>query len=145
MGMNRASKTFKSRIEGLHPKLILWLGYMLATSPVDFFISEGVRTTEKQKELYSKGRRGIKGEAIVTNRDGVNKKSEHQVKEDGYGYAVDIYYVGWNANTDPNGSDPRWKELDKCAKMCAEKLGITMRHGLDWKNPYDPPHHELVP
>lgn len=141
---NRASTKFKERIEGLHPKLILWLGYMLASSPVDFFISEGVRSDSRQKELYAKGRRGVAGEKVVTNVDGVNKKSKHQKQSDGYGHAVDIYYVGWSADKDPNGTDPRWKQLDECAKMCAEKLNIQMRHGRDWKSPYDPPHHELV-
>jgi hypothetical protein len=37
------------------------------------------RTTEEQKELYSRGRNGDKRKK-VTNCDGVNKKSKHQKK-----------------------------------------------------------------
>ena len=37
--MNGASDTFKQRIKGIHPKLQLFLGYMLATCPVDIIIS----------------------------------------------------------------------------------------------------------
>lgn len=144
--MNKASNTFKKRIVGLHPNLILLLGYALATSEIDFFISEGVRTAEEQYAHYLKGRQKDKDGKIigiiVTQRDGYKKKSEHQIKEDGYGYAADIYYVGWT-NKD-NNNDPRWLKLIQHIEKCAKMLNIEINCGYYWTNPKDNPHIELV-
>ena len=52
--MNGASDTFKKRTKGLHPKLQVWLGYMLATCPVDILVSEGVRTLARNKKYLHK-------------------------------------------------------------------------------------------
>lgn len=137
---NKASSTFRKRCEGLHPNLILWLGYMLATCPIDIFISEGVRSQETQQKYYAQGR--TTPGSIITSVDGVKVKSKHQIQDDGYGHAVDVYYVGWK-NTDSN-TDPRWTTIYEHAKKCAKLLNIKMRHGIEWKSPYDPPHHELA-
>ena len=134
-----ASETFKKRMKGIHPKLQLWLGYMLATCPVDIFISEGVRTLETQQEYYSRGR--TKPGTVITWVDGVKSMSMHQIQRDGYGHAVDIYYVGWK-NTDP-ANDPRWQTIYEHAKLCAKMLGLQMEHGRDWKR-VDSPHHQLM-
>lgn len=137
--MNGASDTFKKRTKGIHPKLQLWLGYMLATCPVDIFISEGVRTLETQQEYYSRGR--TKPGTIITWVDGIKSVSMHQIQRDGYGHAVDVYYVGWK-NTDP-ANDPRWQTIYEHAKLCAKMLGLQMEHGRDWKR-IDSPHHQLM-
>lgn len=137
---NKASKTFKERTKGLHPNLILWLGYMLATCPVDIYITEGVRSVETQQEYYASGR--TKPGTIKTNCDGVKSLSKHQIQKDGYGHAVDIYYVGWK-NTDSD-HDPRWKTIYEHGLKCASLLGIEMSHGYAWKSLYDAPHHELT-
>ena len=137
--MNGASDTFKQRIKGVHPKLQLFLGYMLATCPVDIFISEGVRTLATQQEYYSRGR--TKPGTIITWVDGVKSMSMHQIQRDGYGHAVDIYYVGWK-NTD-SPADPRWQTIYEHAKLCAKMLGLQMEHGRDWKR-VDSPHHQLM-
>lgn len=49
-----------------------------------FTVSEAYRTTERQKSLYAQGR--TKPGPIVTERDGVNRVSDHQLR-----LAVDIY------------------------------------------------------
>lgn len=135
---NKASTKFKERCKGLHPNLILWIGYMLATCPVDIFISEGVRTKETQQKYFAQGRTTPGN--IITNCDGVKNKSYHQIQADGFGHAVDIYYVGWK-NTDPD-KDPRWQTIYDHAKKCAKLLNINMRHGRDFKR-IDSPHHQL--
>ena len=136
--MNGASDTFKKRIKGLHPKLQLWLGYMLATCPVDIFISEGVRTLARQQEIFAQVR--TKPGVVVSWTDGVKNKSMHQIQRDGYGHAVDIYYVGWK-NTD-SPADARWQTIYEHAKLCAKMLGLNLVHGRDWKR-VDSPHHQL--
>ena len=143
--MNKASESFKKKCIGLHPNLILLLGYALATSKIDFFISEGVRTSQKQNEYFKKGRDKdgniINKKEIVTNMDGYIKKSKHQIKDDGYGHAVDIYYVGWSYK---NNKEEIWKELIKHIEVCAKQLNIKINCGFYWKTLKDNPHIELI-
>lgn len=136
--MNKASNRTKNNLKGVHPDLIMVITYALAISEVDFFVNEGVRTLQRQQELYAQGRT-IKG-SIVTNVDGVNKKSNHQVKSDGYGHAVDIYYVKWS-DKDKN-SDPRWEKIFKAIKTASLNLGIPVKIGAYWQMK-DFPHIEL--
>ena len=89
--MNKASRRTRENLKGVNHKLIAVVGYALAISEVDFWVNEGLRTTEKQQEYFRKG---------TSKLDGITKKSNHQL-----GRAVDIYYVGWK-NTD-SSNDPR--------------------------------------
>ena len=123
--MNKASKRTVSRIKGIDHRLSMWVGYMLATCPIDFFVTEGMRTAEKQNEYFKKG---------TSKLDGYNKIGNHQL-----GRAVDIYYVGWT-NKDSN-NDPRWTTLREHGEICAKQLGLELVFGYDWG--WDKPHVEL--
>lgn len=84
----------KHKLDGVHPLLVEKIRRVLKAMDILGFpmvVFEGVRTTERQKELYAQGR--TKPGRIVTNADGVIKKSNHQVKEDGFGYAVDCVFI----------------------------------------------------
>lgn len=124
--MNRASKRTITNLRGVHYKLQLIVGYALAISKRDFFVNEGLRTTEKQQEYYKKG---------VSQLDGIKKKSNHQL-----GRAVDVYYVGWSNRDKSN--DPRWEELIDSFRVAAKNLGIKIIFGYDWG--WDKPHIELA-
>ncbi|WP_306583871.1 M15 family metallopeptidase [Fusobacterium ulcerans] len=124
--MNKASKRTINNLKGINHKLISLIGYTLAISKIDFFVNEGLRTTEKQQEYYKKG---------VSQLDGIKKKSNHQL-----GRAVDIYYVGWNNKDKSN--DPRWEELIDSFRVAAKSLGIKVIFGYDWG--WDKPHIELA-
>lgn len=137
--MNKASNRTKNNLKGVHPDLIMVITYALAISEVDFFVNEGVRTLQRQQELYAQGRT-VKG-SIVTNVDGVSKKSNHQVKSDGYGHAVDIYQTIWN-NKIPN-SDPSWEKMFKAIKTASLNLGIPVTIGAYWTKFIDFPHIQL--
>jgi len=78
-----------AKLEGVHPDLVKVMKEAIKDTPVDFTIDQGTRTTAYQQSLYAKGR--TKPGEIVTNADGVKNKSNHQVKSDGYGWAVDLY------------------------------------------------------
>ena len=109
-------------------------------TPIDFTIVEGVRTTQRQQELYAQGR--TKPGTIVTQVDGVKKKSNHQVKADGYGHAVDLYpYI--NGSVRLNNVSKEQKQIADHIKATACRLGVGITWGGDWKSPYDPPHFEL--
>lgn len=125
--MNKASNRTKERLKGVDERLALLVGYTLAISKVDFFVSEGLRTTETQQKYFKEG---------SSQLDGINKKSKHQL-----GKAIDVYYVGWT-NKD-NDNDPRWKELIDTFKLAANQLGLDLNFGYDWKTFVDKPHIEL--
>ena len=92
--MNRASERTKENLRFVDYRLNMLVGYALAISKVDFFVNEGVRTQEKQKEYYRLG---------TTKIDGVRNRSQHQL-----GKAIDIYYVGWKKGAE---DEKKWKEL----------------------------------
>lgn len=82
------SETSLKILKGVHPNLVNFMTELIKISPWDFKITAGVRTAEEQNKMYQQGRtvKGIK----VTKVDGYNQKSNHQIKFDGFGYAVDI-------------------------------------------------------
>lgn len=145
--MNKFSSRSYTNLKNVHPDLVAVLVTSIINSPYDFTVTNGIRSTEEQKKLYSQGRTAPGN--IVTNADGVNNKSNHQAKDDGFGYAVDIYpYYDGKVRT---GSDPsERKEVElRLAKIAshilevAKKLQIKIIWGGDWKM-RDTPHFQLV-
>jgi len=135
-------------LKGIHPNLVKVLNETIKRSPVDFTITEGVRTTEEQQKLYSYGRTKInpdtKKMTKVTNADGIKTKSNHQVKSDGYGHAVDLYpfFLG-KVQVHHKDTIKRLEDISKVFLEVGKELGIPVVWGGHWKNPYDPPHFQL--
>lgn len=123
--MYKISNRSKKNLEGVDYRLALLVGYALAISEVDFFVNEGLRSTETQKKYFREGK---------SKCDGVTKKSKHQE-----GKAIDVYYVGWK-NTDDE-DDERWEKLIKSFKIAGKKLNLELTFGYDWG--WDKPHIEL--
>ena len=130
------------RLKGVKPIIVDIMIESAKDSPYQFEIPRdgGVRTTERQQEIYAYGRTD-KSKKIRTYADGVKKKSNHQIKEDGYGHAADFYHV-------PDGGGASWdkKILEEIArhiqKVAIEKFGIKLTWGGDWKRK-DLPHLQL--
>lgn len=141
--MPKFSQRSKDALKGVHPDLVRLMEAAIVDSPVDFTIVEGVRTAERQKQLYAQGRT-TKGD-IVTYSNGVTSKSNHQVKADGYGHAVDLYpFVDGKLRMSEPYVVPKLREISKHIKAKAAKLGIKIVWGGDWKKPFDPPHFQLA-
>lgn len=126
-------------LEGVHPNLVKVIKEAIKDTPIDFTVVEGVRTKERQQQLYAQGRT-TKGN-IVTYADGVKNKSNHQPKTDGFGYAIDFapYVDGkldWNDHK-------KFKVIADHIVNTGKKLGIKIDAGFYWQKPYDPPHIEL--
>ena len=137
--MFKFSQKSIDNLKGVHPRLTILMGVALQDSPVDFTIFEGVRTLARQQELYAQGRTAPG--PIVTNADGVVKKSNHQIQADGQGYAVDLYpYVNGGIKEKDTES---FKKIAKHIKATAKRLGYNIEWGGDWTNPVDMPHFEL--
>lgn len=133
------SQRSKNNLLFIHPDLVKVMNEAIKNSPIDFIITDGIRSTEEQRKLYNQGR--TTPGKIVTNADGVNNKSNHQVKSDGYGYAVDLYPF-YNGSAQLNDAKSL-KVIADHIKSVAKQLGITIQWGGDWKFK-DYPHFELV-
>ena len=94
-------------------------------------ITQGARTTEQQQALYAQGR--TKPGKIVTNADGVRRKSLHQRQGDGYAHAVDVAWID-EARVTWDGPWDRFGAL-------AQQEGLVW--GGAWTSFRDMPHVEL--
>ena len=138
-GFKFGTRSLKS-LKGIHPDLSKVLTKAIETSPIDFTITDGLRTTAQQKALYAKGR--TTSGSIVTNADGVKNKSNHQAKSDGYGYAVDLYPY-YNGSVQVNDDKTLINKIAPHIKKVAKEMGINIEWGGDWKSFKDYPHFEL--
>jgi peptidoglycan L-alanyl-D-glutamate endopeptidase CwlK len=137
--MYKFSQRSLDTLKGIHPKLVEVMQRAIKDSPIDFTVTNGVRTTAQQQALYAQGR--TKPGAIVTNADGIKNKSNHQPKADGFGYAVDIFPY-YNGSVQVN-DDKGLRIIATHIKAVAKKLGYVIEWGGDWKSITDYPHFEL--
>ncbi len=146
--MYQFGKRSLDNLVGVHPNLVKILKASITDSPVDFTITEGLRTAQKQQEYYSWGRTKKNPNTgkmtKVTYADGIKRKSNHQPKDDGYGYAVDLYpYFDDKVQVQGDAVVIALEEIANHIKKKAKELGIKIVWGGDWTKPYDPPHFQL--
>ncbi|BBM37720.1 hypothetical protein JCM16775_0410 [Leptotrichia hofstadii] len=141
------SQTSLDKMEKVHPKLVEVMKEAIENSPFDFRITDGARTTEEQFALYQKGRT-LPGPK-VTNCVGKKFKSNHQIKSDGFGHAVDIFPCGVVENgvyrkfTSEEGYDEKkLKLIANHILAVAKSKNINVEWGGNWKMK-DTPHFEL--
>jgi len=137
----RLSDRSRRNLVGVHPDMVAVVTRAIEISPADFMVIEGVRTPERQKELYAQGRTKP-GKKVTWTLN-----SNHFKQADGFGRAVDLL---------PEPYD--WKDagqFDKVARAMREagkQLGVKIRWGGDWdqdgrareKGETDSPHFELA-
>lgn len=140
--MYKLSKRSLDNLKGVHPNLSTIMQEAIKNCPIDFTITEGVRTVQRQQELFALGR--SKPGKKVTNADGIKIKSNHQPKPDGFGHAVDLYpfFLG-QVQVNHKDTIKNLKLIADHIKATAKKLGLKITWGGDWRNPYDPPHFQL--
>ena len=123
-----------TKLDGVHPVLVEKVKRILHASAElghPMIVTDGVRTLAQQQALYAKGRTAPG--KIVTKADGVRAKSNHQVKGDGFGHAVDCCFLVDGKAT--------WEGPWDLYGAMARSLGLTW--GGDWKRFVDRPHIEL--
>ena len=134
--------------KNVHPNLVKIMKAAIENSPYDFRITAGARTAEEQNKLYQQGRT-TKG-TIITKADGYKNKSNHQIKADGYGHAVDIFVCGkydengnyQKFNAEEGYDNKKIKEVANHIKAISKNLGLSIEWGGDWKF-YDSPHFQV--
>lgn len=111
-----------AKLAGVHPDLIAIVKRAIEISDVDFVVTEGMRTKDRQKELVSKG-------ASTTMH------SRHLT-----GHAVDLAaMIGKEVRWDW----PLYSRIAGAMKQAAVEQGKPLIWGGDWKTFKDGPHFEL--
>ena len=114
-------------MNGIHPDLRRVLDRALQESPVDFVVTEGLRTVERQRELVKQG-------ASKT------MNSRHLPGKDGKSRAVDIApMIGGQVSWDW----PLYRRLAPIIKQAAKDVGVPIEWGGDWRSFKDGPHWQL--
>ncbi|MDQ1192296.1 peptidoglycan L-alanyl-D-glutamate endopeptidase CwlK [Brevundimonas vesicularis] len=118
----RLSSRSRARLVGVHPALSAVVEAAIARTPVDFMITEGLRSAERQAAL-------VKAGASRTTR------SRHLT-----GHAVDVAalvegQVRWDW--------PLYGRIAEAFKAAALDLKTPLIWGGDWKTLRDGPHFEL--
>lgn len=138
------SKRSRASLDGVHPKMVLVAERALALSEVDFVVVEGVRSHERQRELYAQGRTRPGPKVTWT------LKSNHFINtRTGFGHAIDVYPAPINFN-DPD-MKAKQKKIGLAFLKAANELDIPIRWGADWdmdgnfgeRGEGDSPHFEL--
>lgn len=145
------SNRSRKRLEGVHPFLMDIIENAVTNSPFDFGIPSfgGLRTTKDQQDLYAIGRTVDVGvRKPVTYTDGVKKKSNHQMRSDGYGWAFDIYiYNSGKASWNVDKLEAVARHFQKWAEVLSKEnedyKGLYLSWGGDWTRFKDYPHFEL--
>lgn len=118
----RFSSRSLRNLEGVHPDLVAVAHRALQVTEIDFLVTEGLRTREKQIELVRTG-------ASRTTR------SRHLT-----GHAIDV--AAWVAG-EVRWDWPLYEELSRAFKRAAFELKVPIVWGGDWKSFRDGPHYEL--
>ncbi|WP_439472181.1 M15 family metallopeptidase [Brevundimonas sp.] len=118
----RLSARSLARLDGVHPRLVAVLQEAITLTPVDFMVTEGVRTAQRQAALVRAGASRTKASRHLT------------------GHAVDLAamvdgQVRWDW--------PLYPRIAAAMKAAAARQGTAIVWGGDWPTLRDGPHFEL--
>lgn len=118
----------EARLVGVHPDLVRVVRHAIAITVVDFAVFEGVRTIERQRELYARGASRTMNSRHLT------------------GHAVDL--VAWvpDPRTGKMGlswDSEHYKDVATAMFKASDAEGVTIRWGGDWRWFKDLAHFEL--
>lgn len=118
----RLSERSRSRLQGVHADLVGVVKEALTQSPVDFRVTEGLRSPRRQAELVRAGASRTLNSRHLT------------------GHAVDLAAfvdgrVAWDW--------PLYPRIAAAMKTAARRRGVALIWGGDWPHLRDGPHFEL--
>lgn len=117
------SKRSRDNLVGVHPDLVRVAKRAIELTPIDFVITEGVRTEERQRELCAAGASKTMNSRHLT------------------GHAIDVAaLVGREVRWDW----PLYRDIAKAFKKAAKELGVPIAWGGDWVRFPDGPHFQLA-
>ena len=118
----RLSARSRARMAGVHPDLVAVIEHAIRLTPVDFMVTEGLRTPERQRALVKAGASRTLNSRHLT------------------GHAVDVAAlvdgkVRWDW--------PLYPRIAEAVRQAAAKRGVAIVWGGDWPRLRDGPHFEL--
>lgn len=114
----------------------------MALQIMDFSVVEGLRATERQKQLFNDGK-------------SKTMRSKHLKQSDGYAHAVDLYPYPINMSRVNKGDAreiARFGVLNGLMQAMATVRGIQIINGMDWDGDgetldhtfFDAPHYQVM-
>lgn len=120
--MRRYSKRSLNSLKGVHPDLRRVIDRALQDGPLDFIVIEGLRTMQRQRELFASGASKTMNSRHLT------------------GHAVDLLPIGKDG---PAFDWPLYDKLGPAVKAAADAEGVDIEWGGDWTKFRDGPHFQL--
>lgn len=118
----KLSRRSLARLDGVHHDLVRVVKMAIELTEVDFGVTEGLRTIEKQREYVARGASKTMNSRHLT------------------GHAVDLVaYVGADVRWDW----PLYHKIADAMKRAAKALNVPIVWGGDWTSFKDGPHFEL--
>ena len=118
----RLSRRSRDRLAGVHPSLVAVVELAITRTPIDFMVTEGLRTAARQAVLVRAGASRTLNSRHLT------------------GHAVDVAaMIGGQVRWDW----PLYPRIAEGFKSAARDLDIPIVWGGDWKTLRDGPHFEL--
>ena len=118
----RLSQRSQERLKGVHPDLVAVVEAAIRMTPVDFMVTEGLRTAARQAELVRAGASRTLNSRHLT------------------GHAVDV--AAW-IDGDVRWDWPLYPRIAEAFKAAAKGRGVALIWGGDWRRLRDGPHFEL--
>lgn len=118
----RLSNASEKNLIGVHPDLVAVVREAIKITDIDFAVTEGVRTMERQRKLVQAGASQTMNSRHLT------------------GHAVDLAALldgklSWDW--------PLYYILGDCVKTAAKNIGVPIEWGGDWPKFKDGPHFQL--
>lgn len=123
----------RARLASVHPDLVRVVERAAEITQTDFLVVEGLRTLERQRELFRAGK-------------SKTMRSRHLLAPNGFGHAVDIAPI---IDTDGDGDlelSWAWADFRKLApvvQLAAKEVGVPIEWGGAWTTFKDAPHWQL--
>ncbi|MEN5051063.1 M15 family metallopeptidase [Brevundimonas naejangsanensis] len=118
----RLSQRSRAALQGVHPDLVAVVEAAIELTPVDFMITEGLRTAARQAELVRAGASRTLNSRHLT------------------GHAIDV--AAW-VDGQVRWDWPLYPRIAEAFKAAAKGRGIPLIWGGDWPRLRDGPHFEL--
>lgn len=109
----------KARLQGVHKDLVAVVQRAIEITNQDFTVLEGLRSPERQKQLYESGKSKTMNSRHLT------------------GHAVDL--APWPITWDWDHFYP----IAEAMKDASQEVGVPIEWGGDWKSFPDGPHFQL--
>ncbi|MFY0398521.1 MULTISPECIES: M15 family metallopeptidase [Brevundimonas] len=118
----RLSQRSRAALQGVHPDLVAVVEAAIELTPVDFMVTEGLRTAARQAELVRAGASRTLNSRHLT------------------GHAIDV--AAW-VDGQVRWDWPLYPRIAEAFKAAAKGRGIPLIWGGDWPRLRDGPHFEL--